>query len=210
MSAYGGPVSAAASSSPLLAATRLVAAAMAGSATQRCVCSASSKAPVAAVMPSTNIALEHASKGGGSRPRKSSPTRPRLMPQYMQCSSTLASEPPSSISGSRALTSCRYASMRRVAQLSSRASLPSASLPPLLLPSACAGACPCHGCEAKIARYCMVMSKRCTRCASVRRFRKSYGDERSSAATCAAMNASRQRRNSRRSVCSSKPPSRRR
>ena len=36
-----------------------------------------------------NMARMQASNTGGRRPRKSSPTRARLIPQYMQCSSTL-------------------------------------------------------------------------------------------------------------------------
>ena len=41
-----------------------------------------------------------ASNSGAASPRKSSPTRPRDMPQYMQCSSTAASAPPSPRRGS--------------------------------------------------------------------------------------------------------------
>lgn len=53
-----------------------------------------------------------ASNSGGSRPRKSSPTRPRLMPQYMQCSSTDASAPPSPTRGSARRSASRYATLR--------------------------------------------------------------------------------------------------
>ena len=61
-----------------------------------------------------------ASKMGGSRPLMSKPTLARLMPQYMQCSSTDARLPPSVISGKCWRKASRYKHTRCSAQLKTK------------------------------------------------------------------------------------------
>lgn len=64
--------------------------------------------------------ITQASNMGGSNPRMSSPTLARLIPQYMQCSSTDARLPPSVIRGKWRRNASRYRQTLCSAQLKTR------------------------------------------------------------------------------------------
>mmetsp|Transcript_11859 Transcript_11859/g.28159 ORF Transcript_11859/g.28159 Transcript_11859/m.28159 type:complete len:269 (-) Transcript_11859:989-1795(-) len=102
------------------------------------------------------------SKMGGSNGRKSSPTRPSDIPQYMLCSSTELRLLPSLILGRCALSASRYWVTRWWAQLERM----------MASAATCASGFAVVSSE-KMALCCMTMSKRCRRWMSVNFLRKS-------------------------------------